>query len=327
MNVYDLPDLYESDVNGLQAIMETGVKKGEDYRPMVLKIEKTTKLEERTVEIGSVEGLELWEENKSDAETSFEEGFETRWIQKEYSRRLPIGRHAQRFYMFDLGKLRTAAEKLGDAAYVSIQEISLEPISKAADATYVSGYTDGKRVASALHPIKPGSSSTYSNVLTGSPKLDYDSIKEAFARLDEMPDDRGKKLHLGKKGYTVWTTSWDDYLTALNLIDPKSERLPDSDANNANEIGGGTLRGVNRPVDVIYLPYAENATYTNLWGVLAKGEVFAKLKTVYDYETSRYKNDDTGTVYVRGSTMFSVKVVNPRVNIFSLGDNSTDVNW
>lgn len=327
MNVYDLPNLYESDVNGLQAIMETGVKKGEDYRPLVLTIKSTKKLEERATEIGSVEGLEVWEENKSDAETSFIEGFETRWKQQEVSRRLPIGRHAQRFLMFDLGKLTTAAEKLGNAAYVSMQEMGLYPISKALDATYVSGYTDGKRPASALHPIAPGSVSTYSNIITDSPAIDYDPIKEAFSMLDAVPDDRGRKLHLGRQGYVVWTTNWDDYLMALNLIDVKTERTPGSTENNANQVSGGKLRGVQRPVEVVYLPYAENTTYPNMWGVLAKGEEYAVLKTVYDYSTSRYKNDDTGTVYIRGSAMFDTKVTNPRCMVFSAGDNSTSVNW
>lgn len=330
MKVYDLPSIYASHVNNLRAILETQANKGIDYRPFIYDITSTEKLEDKDVEIGGVEGLEEWEEKKAALETSFEEGWATEYKMVEYGRELPIGRWAQKFFMYDYDKLQTAASMLGKKAYRSVQSKAFEVLTKGAtDATFVHGRNDGKRVFSILHPNSPSDSTAWSNMLTNSTVPGYDGVMYCVEKLVDMTDDKGDWLDLGSEGYTIITGNFQDYLGFQEVVHPSATEKPGT-ANREINVFNGSVKGLDRPIKVVYIPFAKVDGYDNAYWVVAnegEGSKPFQLLEATPLSTEEYDDPKTKTKFVRVSTMFDRKLKYPRHIIMSLGDGSTTVNW
>lgn len=322
----DMPKTYKTWANGFRTLTETFYKKGPDYRQGIFNMETTNNLEDRDVEIGGIGEFEEWLEGQPAPLDEVREGFEVKYRQYPYAKRVAFGRLARKFYLENVRSTKTMMTKMGTKAWELEQRSAFDLLSQGFSATFNNGYGDGKRTFSGAHPLSPHDATTWSNVLTDSAVLSEASLQALFTLLDTTPDDRGNEMHLGKYGYTIVVTNLQDYLAAQRLVNVDADLRPGT-ANNDINVFSGKMVGMNRPITVTWVPYAANATNPRAFYVLANQEHQLNVLTSESFNTDVYEDDASKTLFVRASLMFAVGLGSPRGIVASLGDGTTTVNW
>lgn len=320
----DMPKTVKTWANGFRTLVHTTYEKGEDYRQGVFNIETTENLEDRDVEIGGIEDFETWEEGQPAPLDNIREGFEVRYRQVSWGKRVAFGRLARKFYANEPRKTTGLMKKLGLRAYELEQTKAFDIFRRGRDVTFDHGYGDGKTVFSVAHPLSPYDATTWSNIVADSATLSEPTLMEMIEMLDQTPDDKGKPMHLGRFGYIVIVTNPTQYFAATRILDPSAKERPGTPNREINVLNG-QLRGLGRPIEVRWVPYAHNTDYPNAFYVVAKEEHNLNILVSEKFNTDDYIDDHSKTLFVRGSTIFAVGLGSPRGIVASLGDGATAV--
>lgn len=322
-----MPKTYKSWANGYRALVDTGYKKGKDYRTGVIPVLPTDNWEDRIVEIGTTGGMTRWDAGTRANQSDIREGYDKRFTQVRYSEEVPIGTLAEKFQGNDVRLTKRATTGLGKDGYLLQQKAAFSILGYGfADTnTYLTGINgttvsnlgpDGKRFFSVVHVCSPENSTTWSNALSDNAAVGEDALEAMIQNLNNQLDDRGAKMHFGDSGY-VWLVTLEGFPEAVRTV--SSDLRPEVDSNSVN-VYKGAFDG--RPIEVRWVPWLSDFGSTTCHFLVARdaidNENFIVLES-QPFMVDDYIDPTTDTAFVRARNTFAVGFASARGWVGSQG--------
>jgi hypothetical protein len=291
-----------------------------DYRQGVFNMDTTEQMEDRDVELNGITDVEEWAEDQAAQVDVITEGFEVKYKQVRYGKRIKFGSLMRDFVMWKPKMVSKASSELGRkiAKLEQVRPFSL--FKDGFDSTVLTGYGDLKPTFSTQHPLSPDNSTTWSNALSNGATLSETSIIAAMTLLDETPDENGDLMNLGENGYIILVSNWTDFLAAQRIVSETATERPGTSNRDINVIAGTVTGAGKRNIEVRYVKWLRNPLLPNAWYMVAKGESNLNILYSQKFYTDDYKDNDTDTLYVRGRVMFAYGLGSPRGVVGSKGD-------
>lgn len=292
-----------------------------DYRKGIFNIGTTKNMEDRDVELLGLGDYEVWGDNQPTPVDNINEGFESKYRQIRYAKKVPFGQLARDFIQWDQKRTTFLTTELGRMAARNEQEKPFEIFKNGFSTSYVNGYGDLKPTFSVNHPRSPQDSTVWSNADSTAKIPSYDGLMNLVDILDRTPDHNGDRMHLGEQGYIWIVTSMTNYLAAQVVLG--TELKPGTGNNDINPLAG-EVRGLpGRKIDLVYIPFLYDADKPNAHFLVAKGQT--KLNVLYTtkFMTDTFSDDDTDILFTRGRMMYSQGVQSPRGVAASTGLTTT----
>lgn len=338
--VNSLPNTFKSDLNGLMALVETSFEGGKDCGEGIFYKDTTENYVSKIQEVGtSGSGFALKRDGQASKQSEISEGFNQVFTQAQFSDEFPLGYQFRKFQSDMLNAKKLAAKKLGRNGRRFDQRMMFSHFNYAFDTTntYLGNVLettvsavgpDGKKLASTVHPVAPGSSTTYSNVLSASNPVGEEALKLMLQNVYDQKDEEGEKLYYGaddSDGF-IWCVPGDQLDEALRVIgSDRRSGVSDNDANvyKGEDIYKGKYRGST--IEVREIPWMGEVS-TTAHCLVAKASTDDMIRVFLEadpFQVEYYDDERTMTDYVRAHFMRTSGFVSGRGICLSKGDGST----